>query len=468
MIFNWLEDTARLRGPAHAVVEPDTYLSFRGMVHRASRRMRELEALGVGPGDAVGVMLGNVADYLVLVAALDGLGAVVVPLAPLCGGSELDVVQELVPLRAVIARPGAKVLGRSEKERAPASPAPTARSRLHGSLLSCTLYPRPEPMEESAAVVFVSAVGGGGYERVCRTREDLKAEAGSLAMALGISEGDRVSMALPFHHPFGFISAVTLTLGYGAQLQLDDNLSARSLLARLREGHTLVPVSRTLLRELSELPSAGPLAAEGARFLCVEGAVGAQLARSFQRIFKARPQGGYHRPATGLVALDRDGRSPATVGQPVAGVEVCILGRGGEHVAQGKRGRVLVRGPGIRGGQGPTPAEAGAAGAFFDTGERGLMDGKGRLRLLPRGDDLRCVEGLLVSLEEIRRVLLGHPCVEDAALELGGGSGSGQGSQLMARVVLRRQTTPERLSGFLAARLSLHKIPARIAVVDAL
>ncbi len=465
MMFSWLEDVVRLRGAAHAVVQPDTYLSFRGLVHRANRRMKELGALSIGAGDAVGVMLGNVADYIVLTVALDRLGATLVPMAPLCSGAELDAVMRLVPLRAIIARPGAKVLERSAKERAPYCPAPTARSRLQGSLLSCALFPQCDPLPESTAVIFVSPASDGGYERVCRSSEDLAGEAENLALALGVVETDRIGVALPFHHPFGFVSGITLSLGYGAQLHLDDDLSARRTLVRVRDSKlTLVPVSRTLLREMCELPAARSLQGSDVRFLCVEGAVGRELAQGFFRHFKVRVHGGFHRPATGLVALDPDGRSPHTVGQPVNGLDLQVVDGHGEPIAQGRRGRLLVRGSGVTSSGDPSD------GTWLETGERGLLDKQGRLKLLPRTDDLCCVEGLVISLEEIRQVLLTHPAVDDAVLSLGGATGLDLGDDvvLQAQVTISRQVTSQRLSGFLAARLSLHKVPERLEIVDTL
>jgi len=469
MIFSWLEEVVRYRGAAHAVVQRDTYLSFRGLVHRAGRRMKELGALGIGGGDAVGVMLGNVADYLVLAVALDRLEATLVPLAPLCSGAELDAVQGLVPLRAVITRPGAKVLERGVGERAPHSPAPTARSRLQGSLLSCALFPRPAPLTEAASVVFVTASASGGYERVSRTGKDLAGEAETLALSLGVSDTDRIGAALPFHHPFGYVVGITMTLGYGTQLHLDDDLSARSILARVRDSDlTLVPVSRTLLREMCELPAVRSLQGAQVRFLCAEGAVGRELAQGFYRTFKVRVHGGFHRPATGLVAVDPDGKSPHTVGLPVDGLELRVADDEGEPVAQGRRGRVLVRGPGVQApgnSLGHRPGER-----WLETGERGLLDKRGRLKLLARTDDLCCVEGLLISTEEIRAALRTHPAVDDAAVFLGGADGHGPGDDVVleARVVTHARVSPERLSGYLASRLSLHKIPEHIEIVDKL
>ena len=58
--------------------------------------------------------------------------------------------------------------------------------------------------------------------------------------------------------------------------------------------------------------------------------------------------------------------------------------------------------------------------------------------------------------------------MDAATVSLGGASGSGPGDDVVleARVVTRSKVGPERLSGYLAGRLSLHKIPERIEIVD--
>lgn len=444
------------------MVQRDTYLSFRGLLHRAARRANELQAIGVERGDAVGVMLGNVSDYPVIAVALSRLGAALVPVAPLCSGQELDAIQKLVPLRALITRPGAMVLDRSDAERASESPALSARLRLQGSLLSCALYPRRKRQEDGTSLVFVSPGPGSTYRAVHRTTEQLAAEAENIALALGVSEGDRIGATLPFHHPFGLVLSLTMTVGYGAQLHLDDDLSGRRAMLRVRDSElTIVPVSRSLLQEFCELPLARPVSA-ATRFVCAEGAVGRGLGHAFHRLFKVRVRGGYHRAETGLVALDRDGRSPHTVGCPVEGVEVRLRNPKGKPVAPGRRGRLEVRGPSV---------SVASAEQWWDTAEQANLDGHGRLKLQPRADDLRSVEGLLVSLDEVRQALRAHRAVEDAAVEMAPGSSAqsaGDGLVLQARVTLRSKVSPERLTGHCASRLSLYKVPSEIVIVDKL
>ena len=84
-LYQWLSSVADDRGSAKALVYRDTYLSWRGLLHRVDRRAQELHAMGIVPGAWVGLMLGNVPDFAILALALSKLGATVVPLDPTTG-----------------------------------------------------------------------------------------------------------------------------------------------------------------------------------------------------------------------------------------------------------------------------------------------------------------------------------------------------------------------------------------------
>src|SRR5262250_2058527 len=104
-LYQWLSKVASDRGSGKALVYRDTYLSWRGLLHRVDRRAQELHAMGIGPGAWVGLMLGNVPDFVILALALSKVEAVVVPLDPTMGNRELEMVLEAAPLRALITRP---------------------------------------------------------------------------------------------------------------------------------------------------------------------------------------------------------------------------------------------------------------------------------------------------------------------------------------------------------------------------
>ncbi len=86
LLYDWLQRILKDQGGGGtALVYRDTYLSWRGLAHRADRRAQELTGFGIGAGAWFGAMLGNVPEMVILAAAASKLGAVLVPLDPTTG-----------------------------------------------------------------------------------------------------------------------------------------------------------------------------------------------------------------------------------------------------------------------------------------------------------------------------------------------------------------------------------------------
>src|SRR5262245_11909018 len=163
LLYEWLDRASVDLGNAKALVYRDNYLSWRGLKHRVERRAQEFSAMGIRKGDWVGLMLGNVPDFVILALALSKLDATVVPIDPTTASRELELMLETVPLRALITRPrGSEQTtqppepvrrGARPEPRRPAVgstvPAPgevaETRRRLQGTLLMCSVYKRPTP-----------------------------------------------------------------------------------------------------------------------------------------------------------------------------------------------------------------------------------------------------------------------------------------------------------------------------------
>lgn len=139
LLYSWLEKAVKSKGSARALIYRDTYLSWRGLKHRVDRRAREFDAMGVRPGDLVGLMLGNVPDFIILSLALSKLRAAPVPLDPTTSTRELEMLMSVVPIRGLITRP-----------RGGDAPLPNANNGADGS--SPTSRSRPPPQDPIAAV----------------------------------------------------------------------------------------------------------------------------------------------------------------------------------------------------------------------------------------------------------------------------------------------------------------------------
>src|SRR3954447_9956959 len=212
LLYEWLEDAVKERGnaaggSANALVYRDTYLSWRGLIHRVDRRAQDLRALGIGAGTWVGVMLGNVPDFVILALALSKLEAVLVPIDPTTSSRDLDMILEAAPVRALITRPrggdsatAPRPLGRRVGVRSGAPRlVPEARRRLQGTLLNCHLYRRDASpaCQVHPSVVLFTLDAGGDPKGVVRSEAELEAIAGSLGETLNYAADDRVLCTAP-------------------------------------------------------------------------------------------------------------------------------------------------------------------------------------------------------------------------------------------------------------------------------
>ena len=109
LLYDWLRKAAKAQGNNKAVVYRDNYLSWRGLLHRVDRRAQEFQSMGIKKGAWVGLMLGNVPDFVILALALSRLDAAIVPIDPTTGTRELEMILEAAPMRGLITRPREEV-----------------------------------------------------------------------------------------------------------------------------------------------------------------------------------------------------------------------------------------------------------------------------------------------------------------------------------------------------------------------
>jgi long-chain acyl-CoA synthetase len=107
-----------------------------------------------------------------------------------------------------------------------------------------------------------------------------------------------------------------------------------------------------------------------------------------------------------------------TIGLPLPSTEVQILDDDGKPVALGERGEIAIRGPQVMAGYWNRPDEtmkAMTSDGFFKTGDVGVMDAKGNTRIVDRKKDMILVSGFNVYPNEIEAVVSAIPGVRECA-----------------------------------------------------
>ena len=487
LLYQWLTTIASDRGSEKALVYRDTYLSWRGLLHRVDRRAQELLAMGIGPGAWVGLMLGNVPDFVILCLALAKIEAVVVPLDPTTGSRELEMILEAAPLRGLITRPRGSettnpsgITGASGVYALGSGPiaatkfAPESRRRLQGTLLNCNLYrrtPAPAFREAGALSVHFTATVGGDPHGIVRTNGNFAALAQILGKTLRLGPTDRLLCAVALHQSYGFDFGLIPSMAFGATLYLEDEISARRISKLLRDHAVdLFPATPALYGALVRVPTLKPLKLANARYLSSDSPLPAAIAEAFYTRYGVRPLSLYHSTQAGPVAIDLTGKDPESVGRTFEGVEVRVTPTNGVKSTAGVAGSLWVRSGALSNlsvprmrlpSRGDDLAVGGVdADGWFRTGDLGHVDRFGRIRITGREDDLVKVDGKRLALSEVEGCLESFPRVKAAKArivtdDLGG-------PMVVAQVVRAGTCKAEELIDHCARNLAPFKVPRQI------
>ena len=153
-----------------------------------------------------------------------------------------------------------------------------------------------------------------------------------------------------------------------------------------------------------------------------------------------------------------------TIGLPLPSTEIVILDDDGHPVAVGQRGEIAIRGPQVMSGYWQRPDETARVmtpDGFFKSGDVGVMDERGYVRIVDRKKDMILVSGFNVYPNEIEQVVSMHPGVLEVAAIGVPDEHSGEAVKLFV-VKKDPALTESDLTAFCAAELTGYKRPRHI------
>jgi long-chain acyl-CoA synthetase len=243
-------------------------------------------------------------------------------------------------------------------------------------------------------------------------------------MSPGMNDGaETVVIPLPLYH----VSALTGCLSFfskGAQIVLIANprdLPAFSKVLRQTRFSAIIGVN-TLFRALLDAPDSARVDWSGLK-LAVAGGMAVQqvVAHRWKQMTGVPLVEGYGLTETAPVSI----ANPVTIeewsggiGVPLPSTDAAILDDDGRPVALGEVGEICLRGPQVMKGYWNRPEESArvfTADGWLRTGDMGVMDERGNVRLTDRKKDMIVVSGFKVFPNEIEDVLATHPGVAEVA-----------------------------------------------------
>ncbi len=505
-----VRDAARRFGAQGAIEDGPVRLSFAELYDAGVGAARAFCAAGLQAGDRVAVWAPNLHEWIVAAIGVHMAGGVLVPLNTRLKGPEagyilatsgariLCTVEEFAGNRYVdllqqaLGGPGAtgpvKDLPALERVVLLRGVAPAGAGVVAWPdfLAAGAAVPIAAVEQRSADVgpdtladiLFTSGTTGkpkgvmathGQNLRVFRVWSDV----------VGLRAGDRYLIVNPFFHSFGYKAGWLSALICGATILPQAMFDVPAVLERIaRDRVSMLPGPPTLYQMILAHPdrdrydlSSLRLAVTGAAVIPVELIHRMRRELTFQTIIT-----GYGlTESTGVVTMcryDDDAETIATTsGRAIPDVEVRCVDAHGAEVPRGQAGEVVVRGYNVMHGYFDDPAATAAtidADGWLHTGDVGVMDARGYLRITDRIKDMFISGGFNCYPAEIESTLLTHPAVAQVAVI--GIPDDRLGEVGMAFVVpaAGAAPTPQAIIAWCREQMANYKVPRAVEIVDVL
>ena len=503
------EDSFKKYANDKAYVCMDKAITF-GDIDRMSRLFAAwLQAKGLKQGDRVAIMLPNVLQYPVALAAVIRAGFIAVNVNPLYTPRELEhqlkdsgalaivvlenfasVLQQALPktqVKHVVVASMGDMLGAVKgaivnfvvrRKMVPAWSLP-GHTTFRAALAEGTGKPFTAPTiqrEDIAILQYTGGTTGVSKGAILTHRALLAAVLASEAwlqpaMASGKIQGQLVSIcALPLYHVFALVSVAFLALRLGGVCILIPN--PRDIPGLVKEmgkyRFNTFPAVNTLFNALVNNPDFAKLDFSGLAVSNGGGmAVQEAVAKKWFAITGCPIIEGYglSETSSGVTCNRADSEKfTGTIGLPMPGVEIKILDDDGNEVKHGDPGEIAIRAPMNMSGYWQRPDETAkvmTADGFFRSGDIGTMDDDRYLRIVDRKKDMILVSGFNVYPNEIEAAMAEHPDVLECAVV--GLPDSNSGEKVALYVVPNKPgVTKEHLSKFAEANLAGYKRPKHI------
>jgi len=304
------------------------------------------------------------------------------------------------------------------------------------------------------------------------THGNLASNARALRALWGYRADDVLYHALPIFHVHGLFIALHPTFLNGSTTIFAPRFDVEQCLQALRSATLMMGVPTFYTRLLADARLNADAVRRVRLFISGSAPLLAQTHDAFAARTGHRILERYGMTETGVITsnpLDGE-RIAGTVGYPLPGTQVRIVGEGGAPAAADAPGMIQVRGANVFAGYWRMPEKTAAEfdDGWFVTGDIGTMAADGRVTIVGRGKDLIISGGYNIYPKEIEEAIDALEGVIESAVV--GAPDADLGEAVVAVVTRAAGAAPSEaeIAAALSARLARFKLPRRIVFLDAL
>lgn len=423
-----------------ALTDGTRRLTYRGLAEGIDRMAARLRALGIGAGDVVTLQLPNWLEFAFVFFALERLGAVAVTVSVDFRSRELEYIMRFS---------GAKMLVCCARFRDfdHLAMADELRAKLPG--LACIGVLRGEPRPGMASLDEVAAGSGapagfvpakvdadavvrmaftsgttGNPKGVMHSHNTTLAACRILNGDLGLGGADVMMIWLPLGLNWGYLTFVQSVLA-GAKAVLLERFRAASALDLIEnERVTYIPTAPASLTTLLQEPDLARRDLSSLRFVVSGGASApVETIRAWRGVAPGMLLELLGMLETGYQAYTRPSddaeRVAGSVGRPASHMGLKLVDADGREVPRGQEGDICCDGPSVHLGYHNNPAanaEAFLSDGWFRSGDLGMINADGNLRIVGRLKEMINRGGKKFFPREIEEILYTHAKVLHAAI----------------------------------------------------
>ena len=482
-IFTTLHNMVALQTPTStAMMAPASLpLTYGALTQLIANTTSALNAMGIGRGDRVGIVLPNCPEMATAFVAVAS-ACTAAPLNMAYRADEFEFYLSDLKAKALIVAVGsdtpaiaiAAKLGVAVIYLTALPEHGAGNFELASSLAGLAISPGPAQADDVALILHTSGTTSRP-KIVPLSHRNVCASARNISATLRLTAADRELHVMPLFHIHGLIAGVLAPMAVGSQIFCTPGFNALKFFSWMKEckptWYTAVPtMHQTILARAAnnmDVIEANPL-----RFIrSSSSSMPPQVIAELERVFKAPLIESYgmteaaHQMASS--PLPPALRIPGSVGI-AAGPEVAIMDNAGNLLAAGEIGEIVIRGENVTlGYENNEKANAeGFTNGWFRTGDQGTMTVDGYLTLTGRLKEIINRGGEKISPREVDEVLMDHPAV--AQVVTFGMPHDKLGEEVAAAVVLRegKTATDQEIRAFAATKLADFKVPRKIIIMD--
>jgi HIP---CoA ligase len=504
--------SAEAFGGRPAIIDGEVVRTFAELADLVLHSARGFTALGIRPGDRVGLWAANSHRWVTAALGILTAGGIVVPLNTRYRGAEARQLLGRTRARALVVEQGflgydhiGALFGHAAVEESPGfdlahlelavnlGSQPVKPEGVSPAIVSwAELATAADRVPVSEALATADAVRPGDLSEIIFTSGTTGPAKGvqlshgapielyiPYGRIWGLRPGDRYLVTLPFFHTGGNKAGMISSLLHGATMfpmPVFDPVTAMQMIEHHRI--TVMNGPPTIYTSILDHPerasydlSSLRLAATGAAVVPQRLVERARTELPFENFITAY---GLTECAGTATMCRRDDSAEVvtqTNGAALPGVELRVIRPDGGDAGTGQPGEVLIRGANVTTGYWRDPEATRAAidpGGWLHTGDIGSLDAAGNLKITDRLKDLFIVGGFNVSPAEVEQVMARHPDVSEVAVV--GVPDPRLGEVARAYVIPKPGAAPaaEQVIAWCRERMANFKVPRSVIFVSAL